>query len=532
VNNNFLERRFIMKKFLIVCFFVFVGIPVFFAQESRGLTVKASNGDVLTSFSGSHALVIGESAYNKGWPPLTGVKEDILAVKQLLEEQGFSVSLLEDKTSRELKAGIENFLDNYGYEKDVRLIIYYAGHGQTLKLDDGRELGYIVPVDAPLDSRDKQGFQRLAISMQQFDTWAKNIESRHVMYLFDSCFSGSIFAVSRAAPGIIDYKISQPVRQFIASGAANETVPDKSIFRRQFEVALRDREGDLNNDGYVSGSELGDFLQSTVVNYSNNSQHPQYGKIRDASLDKGDFVFSVGLPTMQEVTLSAPVMHELEVGNVSIASGALRINTTTAGYLSLLINNTNQNIGELPGNATLPIPKISAGDIEIQMVYADGFTEKQTVTVERDQTTEVNFKYRPSPAPIPDEKPDAANPVQVVNKPYFSTLSTGFLNLALGLGSFTKGDPGGGALILGGYAASVGLILTEKYLMEEGVVGTIGLGVAGATAIFGFIRPYLFEKKLVKKNSTTIQPLSGINVGIVPDRRGKPALTISYTHNF
>ncbi|MDR2095156.1 MAG: caspase family protein [Treponema sp.] len=523
-----------MKKFFMVIVFTFAVAAVFFAQ-SRGLTVTSSDGTVLTSFSGSHALVIGESAYNKGWPPLAGVKEDIQAVKRLLEEQGFSVSLLENKTSRELKAGIEDFLNTYGFEKDVRLIIYYAGHGQTLKLGDDRELGYIVPIDAPLDSRDKQGFQRTAISMKQFDTWATDIESRHVLFLFDSCFSGSIFAVSRAAPGIIDYKISQPVRQFIASGAANETVPDKSIFRMQLEAALRNREADLNNDGYVSGSELGDFLQTTVVNYSNNTQHPQYGKIRHASLDKGDFVFSVGLTPRQEVTISAPFMHELEVGSISIASGALRINTTLPGHLSVLINNTNQDIGELPGNATLPIPKISAGNIELSMVYADGFTEKQAVRVERDQTVEVNFKYRPAPLPAPDEQPAAANPVQAGNKSYFSTgrkIGAGFLNLALGLGSFTMGDFGGGILLLGGYAASSAMILTEIYLMEDGVLGTVGLGVAGVTAIFGFIQPYLYNNKLVKRNSPAIQLMSGINAGIVPDRRGKPALSLSYTHSF
>jgi hypothetical protein len=154
-------------------------------------------------------------------------------------------------------------------------------------------MGYIVPTDAPNPARDERGFQQKAIPMQMFDTWAKMITSRHVLFMFDSCFSGSVFAMSRAAPGIIDYKISQPVRQFIAAGAADETVPDKSIFRRQLEAALRGREADLNRDGYVSGSELGDFLQTTVVNYSYNSQHPQYGKIRDADLDKGDFVFEV-----------------------------------------------------------------------------------------------------------------------------------------------------------------------------------------------------------------------------------------------
>jgi hypothetical protein len=530
-----------MKKFFAVCFFALIGAP-FFSAQSRGLTVTAAGGGILTNFSESHALVIGESAYTRGWAPLAGVKADVQAVKQLLEEQGFSVTLLEDKTSNELKAGIEDFIGVHGFNKDVRLIIYYAGHGQTLKLDGGRDLGYIVPIDTPPDSRDRRGFQRLAISMQQFDTWAKNIESRHVLFLFDSCFSGSVFSVSRAAPGIIDYKISQPVRQFITSGAAEETVPDKSIFRSQLEAALRDKEADLNNDGYVSGSELGDFLQTTVVNYSNSSQHPQYGKIRDANLDKGDFVFAVGLTPRQEVTISAPVIHELEVGSISIASGALRINTTTAGRLSILIDNANRDIGDLPGNATLPIPKINAGNVEIQMVYMDGYTEKQTVAVERDQTAEVNFIYRPSPAASandlaeinPGGQSPAAKPLP--QSGYFSRnqkIGAGFLNLALGLGSFTlMNDWKGGAVILGGYAASTVMIVTEIAAMENGVLGTIGLGAAGVTAAFGFVRPYLYESSLVK-NSPGARPLiNGLNAGIMPDRRGNPALMFSYTHSF
>jgi hypothetical protein len=267
------------------------------AAQSRSFTVVGQNGAALASFSQSYALVIGESAYTNGWSNLPGVREDVAAVKLLFEEQGFAVETIENAGSTSLRAGIEAFLSLYGYDEDTRLIVYYAGHGHTLKLGNTRDMGYIVPTDAPDPARDERGFQQRAIPMQQFDTWAKMINSRHVLFMFDSCFSGSVFAMSRAAPGIRDYKISQSVRQFIAAGAADETVPDKSIFRRQLEAGLRDRDADLNRDGYVSGSELGDFLQSTVVNYSNSTQHPQYGKIRDADLDKGDFIFEVGLDT-------------------------------------------------------------------------------------------------------------------------------------------------------------------------------------------------------------------------------------------
>jgi len=80
------------------------------------------------------------------------------------------------------------------------------------------------------------------------------------------------------------------VRQFITSGTAEEQVPDKSIFCRQFLLAI-DGDGDVDHDGYVTGTELGDFLQKSVTSYSRETQHPQFGKIRNVNLDKGDFLF-------------------------------------------------------------------------------------------------------------------------------------------------------------------------------------------------------------------------------------------------
>jgi hypothetical protein len=99
--------------------------------------------------------------------------------------------------------------------------------------------------------------------------------------------------VSRAIPDAISYKTALPVRQFITSGSANENVPDESVFRQQFVAALTSDEGDSNKDGYITGTELGEFLQTSVTNYTRNAQHPQYGKIRNPNLDKGDFVFKV-----------------------------------------------------------------------------------------------------------------------------------------------------------------------------------------------------------------------------------------------
>lgn len=263
------------------------------SAANRGLQpvlITTSEGEEVGLYRESHALLIGVSDYQAGWPDLPGVKKDVEIVRSTLEEQGFNVVMVNDPSRTELEQAFTDFINTYGQETENRLLFYFSGHGHTLELAYGDEMGYIVPSDAPNPYEDESGFIATALDMQMIEVYAKRIQAKHAIFLFDSCFSGSIFSLSRAAPESISYKTAQPVRQFLTSGSAEEQVPDESIFRQQFVSALSG-EGDLNSDGYVTGAELGEFLQEKVVNYSKGAQHPQYGKIRHATLDKGDFVF-------------------------------------------------------------------------------------------------------------------------------------------------------------------------------------------------------------------------------------------------
>jgi len=262
------------------------------SAASRGLNVvsiKDSAGKQVGLYRESHALVIGVSEYDH-WPLLPGVMKDIEIVKQTFESLGFNVEVVKNPVRTDMVSAIESFINRYGHGVDNRLIIYFAGHGHTLKLAYGGEMGYIVPKDAPNPNRDKPGFLGKAMDMQQMEVYARRIQAKHALFLFDSCFSGSLFSLSRAIPEHISYKTSRPVRQFITAGGADEKVPDESIFRRQLVAGLNG-EADQDKDGYVTGMELGEFLQKKVINYSKGSQHPQYGTLRDPNLDKGDFVF-------------------------------------------------------------------------------------------------------------------------------------------------------------------------------------------------------------------------------------------------
>lgn len=278
-----------LKAFIIiiVCLSFFSA----YAAESRSIKkIRLEDGSVQPLYEKSYALVIGISKYTSGWPSLPGVKDDVDAVADVLRKKGFIVTVLMDVNKSQFLQGIESFISEKGLSVNNRLLIYFAGHGHTIETSYGSINGYVVPADAPNPNENKSVFIQKSINMKQIEVFAKNAESKHVLFVFDSCFAGTVFNATRALPELIRQKTLMPVRQFITSGTEEQQVPDKSIFRRQFIDGLNGS-ADMNNDGYITGTELGQFLENKVTQYSNGSQTPRYGKINDPNLDKGDYVF-------------------------------------------------------------------------------------------------------------------------------------------------------------------------------------------------------------------------------------------------
>lgn len=266
------------------------------AQETKSFEAPSSEpgGEaVVAGYGGSYALVVGMSDYAQGtgWQDLESVPGEVGRVERALRARGFEVFTHHDPDAQGLKRAFEDFIGSYGYDEDHRLLFYVSGHGYTL--DNGRN-GYLVPTDAPNPLRDEPGFRRSALSMTRIMAWAREMSAKHALFLFDSCFSGTIFMTrsleSDDVPPHIDRLAAEPVRQFITAGSAGEEVPARSTFTPAFVDALEGK-GDLNRDGYVTGMELGMHLQEKVPRYT--EQTPQFGKIRDYELSRGDFVFQV-----------------------------------------------------------------------------------------------------------------------------------------------------------------------------------------------------------------------------------------------
>ena len=283
--------------------FLFLALPPSAFSTMRGISVTSHKGKDLYLYKDYHALVVGISNYKK-WPDLPNAAKDAKEVAARLKEIGFQVRLALDPTAKELRKALSDVAYDAGREKNRALLLYFAGHGETLELADGTELGYIVPSDCPLKNTDPIGFDNSAISMKDMEVLALKVKSKHFIMVFDSCFSGSLFNVVRAAPVDISEKSARPVRQFITAGGAGEQVPDQSVFKVVFLQGIGG-DADLNADGYVTGSELGMHLQEKVVNYTRGGQHPQYGKINNPKLDRGDFIFVPPQATEKKLAVKA-----------------------------------------------------------------------------------------------------------------------------------------------------------------------------------------------------------------------------------
>ena len=269
------------------------------ALPDRGLTrVPAPvgpRGATQELYTGSYALLIGVSRYDTpaAWSRLDSIPDELNALADALRGAGFDrVEQLLNPSGGELRRGVEDFIRRYGYVPGHRVLFFFAGHGYTL---DSGSRGYFVPRDAPDPTTEETAFRGIALSMDLVATWARDLVARHAMFTFDSCFSGTIFRTrDRAIPKRVSEATSKPVREFLSAGDAGEPVPARSVFTPVFIRGISGA-ADLDQDGYVTGTELGNFVQREVIAYK-TGQAPQFGKLRDPRFDEGDIVFAVPVP--------------------------------------------------------------------------------------------------------------------------------------------------------------------------------------------------------------------------------------------
>jgi hypothetical protein len=253
-----------------------------------------SAGRNATIYKQSAALLIAESDYsNSSWNKLPNVERELGQVKEALASQGFKVSLIKNVPGRDLFQKINEFISQ-SFDKDSRVIVYFSGHGAT----DDKGNGYLVGIDAPSDTDSK--FRLYTLPMQVIKALASQSRAKHTLFVFDSCYSGSIFTAkgNEDIRPLVLQQLNRDAVQFLSSGTATQRSPAESVFTPIFIDGITGN-ADYSRDGIIQAEELGLYLQKEVPKKSN--QTPQFGSLQDTG---GQIIF---VPPLTPVTRAGSI---------------------------------------------------------------------------------------------------------------------------------------------------------------------------------------------------------------------------------
>lgn len=188
------------------------------------------------------ALIVGIDAYENGIAPLSGAAADAKTIAEILcsskriDRYEFDdVRLLTDReaTRASILAAFESLRARVAGHSDVRLVVYYAGHGIGAAASDdvgADSPGYFLPQDAVL------GREETYLSMRVVRETINSLAIHHMLLVLDCCFAGAFRwsgtrAVGRPRRGQTTIErfqryLREPAWTVITSAASDELALD------------------------------------------------------------------------------------------------------------------------------------------------------------------------------------------------------------------------------------------------------------------------------------------------------------------
>jgi PKD repeat protein len=238
------------------------------------------------------ALVIGISDYDEV-NDLRYARADAEAFTRWLLDAGVDhdhiVLLLDEKTEHaelggmnselatlsKVRAGL-GWLRRYARPDDL-VFVFFAGHGFQFNDDNGDEEDgvdeFLVLVDTMNDAKEETSLRD-----DEFGRFLDRIESKHVLVLFDSCYSAgqgrSLSSGARPLPGTFDLFSDFSLEGKLVFAAAREdqeALEDPGLGHGLFTYFLLEGlkgEADLDSDFLITAEELRSYVAEEVERYA------------------------------------------------------------------------------------------------------------------------------------------------------------------------------------------------------------------------------------------------------------------------
>jgi len=269
------------------------------------------------------ALLIGNSTYGPGLPPLEKPDADIAALAKVLADPaigGFDeVKPLLDANSDKARREVARFF--VGRSPDDLLLLYFSGHG--LRNDRGGLYLAVQDTEAEL-------LAATAVPAAFISEEMDNCRSRRQILILDCCYSG---AFERGAKG----PAANPATAFTGNGlgrfvltasdstqlawedVAANSKGGLSVFTRHLVAGLESGEADLDGDGFISVDELYDYVYARVV-----EENPRQTPGKSTSKQQGEIFLARNAGGARIRPLPAELMQALDHPLATVREGAVR----------------------------------------------------------------------------------------------------------------------------------------------------------------------------------------------------------------
>ncbi|MBT3381024.1 MAG: tetratricopeptide repeat protein, partial [Lentisphaerae bacterium] len=245
------------------------------------------------------ALCIGINDYSRtGFGNLECAVKDAEDMAGVFSSYAFEdITLLTDVDARKRKIVNELLRIKAESHDDDLLVVYFAGHGSTVPLQDGGEMGYLIAVDSKAGKEEET-----AISMGIIKDIADTNPAKHQLFLMDCCYSG--YGLARGMSSIpveaqrddLDMYLrtmtSARAVQIITAGTKGEQAGERAG-HGAFTMGLLDEllgRTESGSDGAVSALEMAAAVKRAVTIETEGRQNPQFGYLYGT----GDVVFVTG----------------------------------------------------------------------------------------------------------------------------------------------------------------------------------------------------------------------------------------------
>jgi hypothetical protein len=221
-------------------------------------------------YTAQHALIIGINNY-RALRPLYQAERDANEIATILasEPYNFAVETLfgEQATYENIDTQLRAL---YNTKPDDAILIYFAGHGITDTDRENKSTGYLAAVNT-----EPEVF-RTAISLVEVTKLRKHAKAKHILFIFDACFSGHVLEFGRGVDTAKDKFLGRRAYQAIAAGASDQVVADINSMSREVVKILKNPYL-VAKYGLVTANMLGTHLKNSISDDENRTQIP-YGQ--------------------------------------------------------------------------------------------------------------------------------------------------------------------------------------------------------------------------------------------------------------